>query len=152
VTVRLPPLRDRREDIPALAAHFLARHGRLRPDLEGLALGDDAREALLAHRWPGNVRELEHALERAVVLADGPVVREQDLPEAVRAPPAPRPPEAGEAGEAGLSVKRATRALEERLIRAALERTGGNRTRAAELLELSYRALLYKIRDYGIDA
>jgi two-component system response regulator AtoC len=149
VTVRLPPLRDRREDIPALAAHFLARHARLRPDLEGLALGEDAREALLAHRWPGNVRELEHALERAVVLADGPVVREQDLPEAVRAPPAPPPPEAG---EAGLSVKRATRALEERLIRAALERTGGNRTRAAELLELSYRALLYKIRDYGIDA
>jgi two-component system response regulator AtoC len=95
------------------------------------------------------VRELEHALERAVVLADGPVVREQDLPEAVRAPPTPPPLEAG---EAGLSVKRATRALEERLIRAALERTGGNRTRAAELLELSYRALLYKIRDYGIDA
>jgi two-component system response regulator AtoC len=149
VTVRLPPLRDRREDIPALAAHFLARHARLRPDLEGLALGDDAREALLAHRWPGNVRELEHALERAVVLADGPVVREQDLPESVRAPPPGPPPEAG---EAGLSVKRATRALEERLIRAALERTGGNRTRAAELLELSYRALLYKIRDYGIDA
>jgi two-component system response regulator AtoC len=77
------------------------------------------------------------------------VVREQDLPEAVRAPfPAPPP----EAGEAVLSVKRATRALEERLIRAALEQTGGNRTRAAELLELSYRALLYKIRDYGIDA
>jgi two-component system response regulator AtoC len=149
VTVRLPPLRDRKDDIPALAAHFLARQARLRPDLPGLALGDDAREALLAHRWPGNVRELEHALERAVVLADGPVVREQDLPEAVRAPPPAPPPEAG---EAGLSVKRATRALEERLIRAALERTGGNRTRAAELLELSYRALLYKIRDYGIDA
>ena len=149
VRLRLPPLRERTEDVAPLAAHFLARHARLRPDLPGLALGDDAREALLAHRWPGNVRELEHALERAVVLADGPLIHEQDLPDAVRAPERPAPPDGGAAPD-DLSVKRATRALEERLIRAALERTGGNRTRAAELLELSYRALLYKIRDYGI--
>jgi two-component system response regulator AtoC len=149
VRLRLPPLRERMEDVPALAAHFLARHAGLRPDLPGLALGEDAREALLAHRWPGNVRELEHALERAVVLADGPLIHELDLPDTVRAP-APRA--AGEGGGApeDLSVKRATRALEERLIRAALERTGGNRTKAAELLDLSYRALLYKIRDYGL--
>jgi two-component system response regulator AtoC len=148
VAVRLPPLRERRDDVEPLAAHFLARHARLRPELPSLRLSDEAREALLAHRWPGNVRELEHALERAVVLAEGPVIREEDLPDSVRA----RPPSAGGAtGEDGtLSVKRATRALEERLIRAALERTGGNRTRAAELLELSYRALLYKIKDYGI--
>jgi two-component system response regulator AtoC len=149
VRLRLPPLRERREDVAALAAHFLARHARLRPDLPGLALGDDARDALLGHRWPGNVRELEHALERAVVLADGPLIHEQDLPDTVRAPA--HPPAAGDAAPLGdLSVKRATRALEERLIRAALEKTGGNRTRAAELLDLSYRALLYKIRDYGI--
>jgi two-component system response regulator AtoC len=149
VRVRLPALRERLEDIPALAAHFLAKYARLRPDLPGLALGDDASEALLAHRWPGNVRELEHALERAVVLADGPLIHEQDLPDAVRAPA--HPPSPGAAGTPDdLSVKRGTRALEERLIRAALERTGGNRTRAAELLDLSYRALLYKIRDYGI--
>jgi two-component system response regulator AtoC len=148
VRLRLPPLRERREDVVPLATHFLARHARLRPDLSGLALDEDAREALLAHRWPGNVRELEHALERAVVLADGPLIHEQDLPEAVRSP-AP-PPAAGGAVPDDLSVKRASRALEERLIRAALERTGGNRTRAAELLDLSYRALLYKIRDYGI--
>src|SRR5512146_2853174 len=96
VRLRLPPLRDRSEDIAPLAAHFLARHARLRPDLPGLALGDDAREALLAHRWPGNVRELEHALERAVVLADGPLIHELDLPDTVRTPA--RAPEA--AGEA----------------------------------------------------
>jgi two-component system response regulator AtoC len=151
VRLRLPPLRERPEDIAPLAAHFLARHARLRPDLPGLALGDDAREALLAHRWPGNVRELEHALERAVVLADGALIHEQDLPDAIRAP-ARAPERAGETPPDDLSVKRATRALEERLIRAALERTGGNRTRAAELLDLSYRALLYKIRDYGIES
>jgi two-component system, NtrC family, response regulator AtoC len=148
VRLRLPPLRERRDDVLPLAAHFLGRHARLRPDLTGLALGDDAREALLAHRWPGNVRELEHALERAVVLADGPLIHEQDLPDAVRAPAHPLTGPDLAAGD--LSVKRGTRALEERLIRAALERTGGNRTRAAELLDLSYRALLYKIRDYGL--
>ncbi|HEX9305911.1 MAG TPA: sigma-54 dependent transcriptional regulator [Anaeromyxobacter sp.] len=149
VAVRLPPLRERGADVEALAAHFLARHARLRPELSGVRLSDEARDALLAHRWPGNVRELEHALERAVVLAEGPVIREEDLPETVRAPAA-APAAAAAGGDGTLSVKRATRALEERLIRAALEKTGGNRTRAAELLELSYRALLYKIKDYGI--
>ncbi|ACG71912.1 two component, sigma54 specific, transcriptional regulator, Fis family [Anaeromyxobacter sp. K] len=149
VGVRLPPLRERREDVPALLDHFLARFRHLRPELPGLALSDEARAALLAHGWPGNVRELEHAVERAVVLADGPVLREEDLPEAVRATARPATGPA-EAAEGSLSVKRATRALEERLIRAALERTGGNRTRAAELLELSYGALLYKIKEYGV--
>jgi two-component system response regulator AtoC len=150
VRIRLPALRERPDDVRALAAHFLAKYARLRPDLPGLALGDDAREALLAHRWPGNVRELEHALERAVVLAEGPLIHEQDLPDTLRAPAHPPSAAAAEGTPDDLSVKRATRALEERLIRAALERTGGNRTRAAELLDLSYRALLYKIRDYGI--
>ena len=103
---------------------------------------------LKGHRWPGNVRELMHAVERAVVLADGPAIGEEALPEAVRAP-SPRPP--GEAPPGDLSVKRGLRALEERLIREALARTQGNRSRAAELLELSYRALLYKIKDYGVE-
>jgi two-component system response regulator AtoC len=147
VGVRIPPLRERPEDIPALAAHFLARHAGLRPELGRISLSDEALEALRAHRWPGNVRELEHALERAVVLADGPLVREEDLPETVRAAPAPAAPSRV---HGTLSVKRETRRLEEELIRSALERTGGNRTRAAELLELSYRALLYKIKEYGI--
>ncbi|GAO02307.1 sigma-54 dependent transcriptional regulator [Anaeromyxobacter sp. PSR-1] len=148
VGVRLPPLRERREDVPALLDHFLARFRHLRPELPGLTLSDEARAALLAHGWPGNVRELEHAVERAVVLADGPVLREEDLPEAVRA--RAHATAAADTGDGSLSVKRATRALEERLIRAALERTGGNRTRAAELLELSYGALLYKIKEYGV--
>ena len=98
---------------------------------------------------PKNVRELEHAMERAVVLADGRVIGEDDLPETVRAGPARTAPPVSVPGGT-LSVKRAIRAVEEQLIRAALERTGGNRTRAAELLDLSYRALLYKIKDYGL--
>ena len=149
--IALPPLRERAGDIPALARHFLHRFAALRPGARLEGISEEAMAALLAHRWPGNVRELEHALERAVVLADGPLVREEDLPEAVRAPP-PGPTLAALAAGTDLSVKRATRALEEELIRRALLRTGGNRTRAAELLELSYRALLYKIKEYGIDA
>ena len=104
-----------------------------------------------AYRWPGNVRELEHAIERAVVLAEGPEIHEDDLPEAVRAP-APPALRRSLCPRASCRIKRATRLVEEQLIRRALEQTRGNRTRAAELLDLSYRALLYKIKEYGIDA
>jgi len=149
VNLRLPSLRERPDDVPALVDHFLAKHRRLRPELPLRGVTPEALEVLRAHRWPGNVRELEHAVERAVVLADGPLIEESDLPDDVRADAGaavhvPRP-------GADLSLKRAFRVLEEQLIRDALERTGGNRTRAAELLELSYRALLYKIKEYGIE-
>jgi two-component system, NtrC family, response regulator AtoC len=149
VAVRLPPLRERPGDVAALAAHFLSRYARLRPELPALSLSPEALAVLSAHRWPGNVRELEHAVERAVVLADGPLLEEKDLPDSVRAG---RGAEAAGAGaeEAGSSLRRAVQAAEARAIRTALERTGGNRTRAAEQLEISYRALLYKIKDYGL--
>jgi two-component system, NtrC family, response regulator AtoC len=150
VALRLPPLRERRGDVAELARHFLARFARLRPELTALALSDDALEALAAWRWPGNVRELEHAIERAVVLAEAAVIREADLPEIVRDAPRAGAATADLPADGTLSLKRASRVLEERLIRAALERTGGNRTRAAELLEISYRGLLYKIKEHGI--
>jgi two-component system response regulator AtoC len=150
VGIRLPPLRERDGDVRTLASHFLARFGRTRPDVRVEALSDEALAALEAYRWPGNVRELEHAIERAVVLCDGPSIREEDLPEAVREAPA-RSAAVPITPETDLSVKRALRAMEEQLIRRALDQTRGNRTRAAELLELSYRALLYKIKEYGID-
>jgi two-component system response regulator AtoC len=149
VNLRLPSLRERPDDVPALVDHFLAKHRRLRPEAPLRGVSPEALEALRAYRWPGNVRELEHAVERAVVLADGPLLGESDLPDDVREGPKPTAP-APRPG-ADLSVKRAFRALEEQLIRDALERTGGNRTRAAELLDLSYRALLYKVKEYGID-
>jgi len=148
VALRLPPLRERAGDIPLLARHFLARFAALRPGDPPRGFSPEALAALEAWRWPGNVRELEHAVERAVILSEGPEIREEELPESVRAPA--RGPIAAPGDD--LSVKRGLRALEEALIRRALERTGGNRTRAAELLELSYRALLYKIKEYAIDA
>jgi two-component system response regulator AtoC len=104
---------------------------------------------LLAYPWPGNVRELENVLERAMVLAHGPEIGPDDLPEHVRTPrPALAGPSFGDGDD--LSVKRRLSTLEKHLIERALERTGGNRTQASELLELSPRALRYKIQDYGL--
>ena len=148
VGLRLPPLRERCEEIEQLARRFLGRHA-ARLGIPEKPLSPTALQLLLGWRWPGNVRELENALERALVLSDGAEIEPEALPEELRASAAPSGPPPAPA-EGDLSVKRAQRALEADLIRRALERTSGNRTRAAELLELSPRALLYKIRDYGI--
>ncbi|MEJ2216094.1 MAG: sigma-54 dependent transcriptional regulator [Gemmatimonadota bacterium] len=148
VPIHLPPLRQRREEIPLLAKHFMdVCNKNLNLDLEGI--DQDAMRLLLDYAWSGNVRELENVIERAMVLTDGPRITEEDLPHHVRSPV--RPLDDAELGEDELSVKKHGAVLERRLIQRALERTGGNKTRAAELLELSSRALLYKMRDYGLD-
>ncbi|MDQ3948882.1 MAG: sigma-54 dependent transcriptional regulator [Gemmatimonadota bacterium] len=145
VRLHLPPLRDRREDIPELVRHFMQLYGR-RLGLSVNAVSPAAMRLFMEYAWPGNVRELENVIERALVLAEGPQVEPEQLPAVIRSPGAAAPTR----DELDLSVKRQTAALERGLIRSALERTGGNRTRAAKLLELSHRALLYKIRAYGL--
>jgi two-component system response regulator AtoC len=150
VQVKLPPLRDRAEEIPALAARFLERHG-ARMGMPARHISPGAQELLLRYRWPGNVRELENALERALVLSEEQEIEPESLPEAVQRAGAKPEPVPSALDPDDLSVKRAQRVLEADLIRKALERTGGNRTRAAEMLELSPRALLYKIREYGLE-
>jgi two-component system, NtrC family, response regulator AtoC len=151
VTLAAPSLRSRGADVLMLAHTFLQRLNRRftrEPPLSGFS--PEAQAAITAYGWPGNVRELENAIERAVLMADGTAIAAENLPEKVWSTPAPvRHEDVGAEGD--LSLKRGIAALEERLIRAALKRTKGNRTRAAELLELSGRALLYKIKDYGID-
>jgi two-component system response regulator AtoC len=146
VGVRLPPLRERREDIPELAHHFVRRHG-ARLGFQTASIDAAGMRLLAEHSWPGNVRELENVIERALVLSGGEPIGVEHLTDLVHRPR--RPAEASSA-EGDLSVKRRTEELERRLIRRALERTRGNRTRAARLLDLSHRALLYKIRDYGL--
>jgi two-component system response regulator AtoC len=148
VGIALPSLRERVEDIPELASHFVAKYARLRPGRPVTGVAAEALEVMRAYRWPGNVRELEHAIERAMVLCEGSEIGEGDLPDRCRGADQPLPEV--HLPSDSLSIKRASRALEEQLIRRALEQTGGNRTRAAELLELSYRALLYKIKEFGI--
>jgi two-component system response regulator AtoC len=143
VTIKLPPLRERPQDIPELALHFLRRYNeRLGLGVEGISPA--AMRLLADYAWPGNVRELENAIERALVLAPGSSIGPEHLADVMH-----RPAEAGPAAD-DLSIKRQTEQLERTLIRRALEQTRGNRTRAAQLLDLSHRALLYKIRDYQL--
>jgi two-component system response regulator AtoC len=152
--IRVPALRERAEDIPLLAEHFLAQSAR-RSKKAVRAITPSAMAALSRYAWPGNVRELENAVERAVLLCESTTVAPESLPEklwaAERAPAPPLTAAGLPQAEQDLSLKRAVRALEESFIRAALRRTRGNRTRAAEVLEISHRALLYKIKEYGID-
>jgi two-component system response regulator AtoC len=102
---------------------------------------------MLNHPWPGNVRELENTIERAVVLAEGDTITLADLPERMCTP---ADPVAASLSTGELSIKKTAKFMEETLIRRALDKTGGNRTAAAKVLEISHRALLYKIKDYGI--
>ncbi len=144
--LHLPPLRERKEDIPLLIDHFLARNNiRLGTQIRGLDA--EARKALIDYAWPGNVRELENTIERAMVLADSDLLHVQDLPERVREA---RDPVQMQLASGELSIKKTARIIEEVLIRRALQKTKGNRTRAAEILEISHRALLYKLKDYKI--
>jgi two-component system response regulator AtoC len=147
LTIRIPPLRERREDIPLLMDHFIARNNiRLSTNIRGVS--PEARKTFLEYSWPGNVRELENTIERAMVLCESEVIGKEDLPERIR--------DADDTVQAHLasgelSIKKTVRAIEEILIKKALEKTKGNRTRAAEILEISHRALLYKIKDYQIE-
>jgi two-component system response regulator AtoC len=146
VQVVLPPLRDRIADIAPLVRHFIDKtNERLGTKIEGIDA--EAMKVLLSHAWPGNVRELENTIERAAVLTEGAVIHKDNLPFSMIAAGRERL----ESDPDDLSLKKATARLEESYIRRALIKTGGNRTRAAQILELSHRALLYKIRDYGIN-
>jgi DNA-binding NtrC family response regulator len=142
VEVRLPPLRERREDVPLLASHFLAKKSaHYRKGVE--RFGADAMRRMLDYDWPGNIRELEHAVERAVLLAAGDTVEADDLAlQAAGLEPSDgtRPPlEAMELEEA-----------ERYLIRKALERCGGNVSQAADALGLSRSALYRRLQRYGL--
>jgi transcriptional regulator with AAA-type ATPase domain len=148
--LRVPPLRHRPGDLPALVGHFLTRFtGEAGKRLRGLTVR--TLERLQAHRWPGNVRELENEIRRLVQLCpDGGAIDSAMLAEHVLAPP-PEPAEDDPGLAATLELAAHTEALERRLIRRALERTGGNQTRAAKLLGLSRNGLANRIRRLGIE-
>jgi two-component system, NtrC family, response regulator AtoC len=146
VQIHVPPLRARTEDIPLLAEHFLLRHAD-RLGMDPVSPGPELLRVLARYPWPGNVRELENALERAMILSGG-APDETSLPDHIRQGLLPF---AVRDDDGDLSVKRRLPALERDLILRALLQTDGNRTRAADLLELSVRALSYKVRDYGLE-
>jgi two-component system response regulator AtoC len=144
--IEIPPLRERREDVALLVDHFVERNNaRLGTAVRGITPA--ARKLLLEYGWPGNVRELENTIERAMVLAEKDVLDVGELPDKiVRA----LDPVQVQLATGELSIKKTVQVIEETLIRRALTKTKGNRTRAAEVLEISHRALLYKIKDYKI--
>jgi len=147
IPVLVPPLRERREDIPLLVNRFLDRFAR-ETGKSVTGVSAEGMEMLLRYRWPGNVRELESVIERAVVMAEGPVIDEAHL--------SPWIQEDQEGVFPGIgpdeySIKKVVARVEEELIRRALRKTRGNRSRASRLLEISHRTLLYKIKDYEID-
>ena len=148
ISIQLPPLRDRKDDVPLLAQHFLAKYGEenRKADLE---LTPDALDLLTAYEWPGNVRELENVIERAVVLTPGPSIGVELIPDHVRKAPefqAPQfvvPPE-------GISFKEVITDFEKRLIESSLEAAGGVQKRAAELLNIKPTTLNEMIKRYDI--
>ncbi len=139
--ITVPPLRDRREDIPPLVHHFLVQAAsRMKKDVASVSA--DAMTALMNYRWPGNVRELGHAVERAVILANGPSIRVRELP------PEVTQKARHHAGDDTLDLQEQERVMIER----ALERFGGNRRRAAEALKISTVTLWRKMKQYGISS
>jgi two-component system response regulator HydG len=145
VPVEVPPLRDRREDVPLLVAHFLGRRraGAVRISPEALA-------RLAAYRWPGNIRELENVVERAALLAPGDTIRAQDLPPLDGMGKAlPALPEA-DGRPLKEQVAAAVRAVERQAILDALRRVDGSPTQAARLLGMSRASLYNKIREYDL--
>jgi len=144
----IPPLRDRREDIPLLVEYFLAMYSR-ELKREGLTVSPEAMAMMRAHPWTGNVRELQNGIERAVILCDGLVILPEHiaLRRLVRSRTEDLMP-TGSLHEAGAA---AARAVEARMIEQALRDTGGNKSKAAEILKVSYKTLLTKVKDYGLD-
>jgi two-component system response regulator PilR (NtrC family) len=148
ITIELPPLRERRDDIPLLVQHFLSKYGteNRKPDLE---LAPDALDVLTAHDWPGNVRELENVIERAVVLTSGPRIGLELVPEHVRRGPNFHMPQFVVPPE-GISFKDVITDFEKRLIESTLEAAGGVQKRAAELLHIKPTTLNEMIKRYDI--
>jgi two-component system response regulator AtoC len=145
ITIKVPPLRERTVEIQGLAALFVEKYSKkFGKPLKGLS--EDAIEALRSYPWPGNVRELENVMERALILEDSAEIGADVLPISGIGAGGALPIDLTE----NLSIKKAEEALERELIKKALEKTKGNRTKAAVLLEISHRALLYKIKDYEI--
>jgi DNA-binding NtrC family response regulator len=140
ISLTLPALRDRREDIPLLVDHFLTRFGGTGDPLR--TISPEALRLLVGYAWPGNVRELANAIERLVILAPGPVVTPEDLPPNIRAPISPPP--GPTRGPASLSE------MERVHIARVLSETGGKKMQAARLLGIDIKTLNQKIKRYNI--
>ena len=146
LVIKIPPLKERLEDIPLLSLHFINKFNN-KLDKKIIDISPGALSLLMQHDWPGNVRELENIIERAVLLSEKKIILPENLPSELGA----------RTGSARMddffgsfSLKKAQKIMEKRLISRALDSTGGNRTKAAKLLEISHPSLLSKIKTYNI--
>ena len=146
IQIDLPSLRERREDIPLLVNHFINRYNE-KHHLKVKNISSTALNLLLEHDWQGNIRELENAVERAVILSEGSRIEISALPSDIRKL---KIGEEKEVDSDEYSIKKMHRIMEEQLIRKALNKTHGNRTQAAKLLDISHPALLSKMKEFGI--
>jgi two-component system response regulator AtoC len=142
--IHLPPLRERKEDIPPLVNHFIDLYNR-KLGLRIKGASTEAMERLLHYRWPGNVRELENCIERAMILAETDTIGLEGLPMSWQGD------EEKTVVSSGFSIKKNAKEMEIRLIKEALGKTRGNRLQAARMLEISHKTLLYKLKDYGLE-
>jgi two-component system, NtrC family, response regulator PilR len=149
IPIQLPPLRERREDIPLLVAHFLQKFGKdLGKEARGVA--PEAMIVLERYHWPGNIRELENVLERAIVLGAGDVLGIESLPETLRRERPVKGMEAVELPEDGLDLEATLDTIERGYLQRALDRTGGVQTKAAELLKMTFRQFRYKLQKHSL--
>jgi len=147
IPIQLPPLRERREDIPLLVAHFLQKFSKeLGKDVRGVT--PEAMAVLERYRWPGNIRELENVLERAIVLGAGDMLGIDSLPESVRRERPVKGLDSVDLPEDGLDLEATLDAIESRYLQRALDRTGGVQTKAADLLKMTFRQFRYKLQKH----
>lgn len=145
VTVQIPPLRERREDIPVLLEHYLRLHA-TEHNRPGLRFSIEAQDLLLRHSYPGNVRELENIVQRAVILSRGDVITTEDLPRTLM----PSTLDVQQAPQPGETLPEQVERLEKQLVLDALQASGGNQSKAAGALGISERNLRYRLQKWGI--
>ncbi len=149
VPIRIPPLRERKNDIHPLVNHILEKNG-MEDDAPAKRIAKEALELLMEYRWPGNVRELENVIERSVAFCTGDMIEPEDLPEKIRSLQMESTRPDREFIEKGQSLSETVEDFEKKMIVNALKRTRGNKTKAAETLRITRKMLRYKVEKYGL--
>jgi DNA-binding NtrC family response regulator len=148
--INIPPLRDRKEDIPLLAEYFISKYA-AEMNIPVKDIAGDAVDILKSYSWKGNVRELENVIERTMILCEGKTITQKDIRASLPAATSESIGDIAMDGTLDEVAKEALRIAESRRIRRALEDTHGNKTKASEILKVSYKTLLTKIKDYKIE-